>query len=167
MKQGRPIEVSWDHGRCHKCEKPVYRRAVWYLGHVYHASCLGKSVIRTSLQYTLLNPVVDRTKLPVGDLEFLKKIAMPKLGVKKIAVDFVDSKKKWPDIWVDTSRTPPLIIVTPEWKRQSMNERRARLTHEILHLTGLQHGKKGDLDYNTVPQFDSYSKAVYKELIGA
>ena len=99
--------------------------------------------------------------IPRSDREWLRKKAMPYFGIGAIAIDYVETGRKWPDIWIETNREPPLITVTQEWMKQNKDERRSRLVHECLHLTGLQHGRKGKLNYSPYPEKDSYSKMVY------
>jgi len=86
---------------------------------------------------------------------------MREFGIKQLLFDMSNSTKKWPDIWVVKSR-PPVITVTKEWARQGKDERRKRLTHEFLHLNGLEHNEK--LGYSTIPAKDSYSMSVYRIL---
>ena len=98
-----------------------------------------------------------------GDEKFLADVAMPYFGIKALKVRYSASKKKWPDIWVGFEDVP-VITVTEEWRRQSMHERRKRLTHEFCHLRGLEHGKYGTYDYNTKPELDTFSAKVYRDL---
>ena len=90
---------------------------------------------------------------------------MPYFGIRAVAIDYMETGKKWPDIWIEINRRPPLITVTQEWARQDTDERRKRLVHEIIHCLGIQHGRKGNLDYSTYPEKDSYSKAVYRDIV--
>lgn len=90
---------------------------------------------------------------------------MPALGVKAVEVAWSKSRAKWPDIWVEGDRVPPRITVTAEWARQGVHERRSRLTHEILHLRGLEHGQHEGLEFSTYPDEDEYSRAVYWGLL--
>ena len=98
-----------------------------------------------------------------GDSRFLKQ-AMSYFRVPELMVDFSSSMAKWPDIWCIPYEMPPVIVVTQEWKRQPAMERRKRLVHEILHLKGLRHGRRGRLDYNTIPEKDTYSMMVYQNI---
>jgi len=91
--------------------------------------------------------------------------ALEKFNIKRVKIAYDDSKAKYPDLWVILNRIP-VIVVTDEFLRQNRMEREKRITHEFLHLVGLQHGKIGNLDYNTVPEKDSYSLAIYKKVIG-
>ena len=97
------------------------------------------------------------------DIEFLEKKVLPYFGLKSIAINYSPSTERWPDIWIKLDKVPPMITVTREWARQSVHERRKRLTHEFLHLTGMEHDES--IGYSTYPSRDSYSKKVYKELI--
>ena len=107
--------------------------------------------------------------IPLGDKKFLERL-LPYFRLKKIETDESDSKQQWPDIWVSFQRYPPIIVVTKEWKKQSYHERRKRLVHEGLHLVGLEHPsgggvKIGNLYYSTFPKEDSFSKAVYLDIL--
>ena len=103
--------------------------------------------------------------ITVADQKFITNILMPRFKVKKLRIKWSVSTEKWPDIWVEKGRVP-VITVTHEWSKQKVHERRKRLVHEALHITGLEHGKIGGLEYSTDPSKDSYSKKVYQELIG-
>lgn len=90
---------------------------------------------------------------------------MKKFNIKGLRFRFDPSEKEWPDIWItDLDSEIPLITVTQEWQKQDKEERHKRLVHEVLHITGLNHGQKGKLNYSTYPEKDSYSKAVYEQL---
>ena len=107
----------------------------------------------------------DVKVLSVYDAEFLKKI-MRLFGINRIAIGWSDSTKRYPDIWCYPYETPPRIVLTQEWRRQSTMERQKRLVHEFLHIRGMEHGRKGIYDYNTIPEKDSYSMMVYRQLCG-
>lgn len=94
-----------------------------------------------------------------GDREYMRK-AMRVLGVRYVHIATSTSTKKYPDIWVNPMTRE--ITVTQEWARQSAPERQKRLTHELLHLTGLQHSNV--LGYSTYPDKDKFSKVVYDEI---
>lgn len=100
--------------------------------------------------------------MPFKDRQFIDR-AMKALNINKVKIAWSDSQKKYPDIWVTLSR-PPVITVTQEWARQSAAERRKRLTHELLHIKGLEHGRYGNLVYSTYPAQDTLSKFVYQRL---
>jgi hypothetical protein len=104
--------------------------------------------------------------LTVGDKLFLQKM-IHMFNLPGVRVMWSDSPKKWPDIWCLPYEKPPQIVVTAEWKRQLTHERRKRLLHELVHLTGLDHGKINGLDYNTIPGKDTYTRELYKRLIHA
>lgn len=90
---------------------------------------------------------------------------MKKFNIKGLIFKFDPSEKEWPDIWItDLDSAIPTITVTREWQKQDKEERHKRLVHEVLHITGLKHGKKGKLNYSTRPEKDSYSKEVYEQL---
>ena len=104
-----------------------------------------------------------------GDIEFVRTKLLPWSGVKAVKIAWSNSTKSWPDIWVQTGEVP-VITVTKEWARQDVHERRKRLVHEFLHLKGLNHPEGGSIRigkyvYSTFPASDSYSKAVYRQLI--
>jgi len=104
--------------------------------------------------------------LPKGDKEFIRKKLMPKLGIKSLRIRWSDySRTKYPDIWCEPWERPPRIVVTAEWRRQNMHERRKRLVHEGLHMKGFKHGKHDGLVYSTHPAQDTYSMKVYKGII--
>ena len=96
------------------------------------------------------------------DAQFLR-YAAHRLGVSVPEVRWSSSRAKWPDIWIDGST----VTVTREWALQSTSERRKRLTHELLHLRGLLHGRVGKWLYSTFPSEDSYSRVVYRSLVNA
>jgi ppGpp synthetase/RelA/SpoT-type nucleotidyltranferase len=90
---------------------------------------------------------------------------MKKFNIKGLRFRFDPSEKEWPDIWItDLDSEIPLITVTQEWQKQDKEERHKRLVHEVLHITGLNHGKKGKLNYSTYPEKDSYSKEIYEKI---
>jgi len=99
-----------------------------------------------------------------SDMRWLVNVAMPHFGIKRVKVTYKETGKKWPDIWVSLNKIP-VITVTEEWVRQSVHERRKRLVHEFLHVIGYRHGKINGLDYHTVPQFDTFSKKVYGDIV--
>lgn len=96
-------------------------------------------------------------------MSFISKVLMPRFGVLRIYLARSDSTAKWPDIWVEKNRIP-VITVTKEWSRQNVHERRKRLVHEFLHLTGMEHNE--EIGYSTYPDRDSFSKRVYEGLMG-
>ena len=99
-----------------------------------------------------------------GDEEFIRNIWLPWTGLRAVYIKFSNSQKKWPDIQIELEKIP-IITVTPEWRRQDMHERHKRLVHEGLHSLGMEHGKIGRYDYNTIPSKDTYSRMVYRRLI--
>ena len=98
-----------------------------------------------------------------GDFRFIRTLGWI-FKVKRIYINWSNSQKKWPDIWVEFGNIP-IITVTAEWARQEVAERRKRLVHEYLHIFGMQHGKHGNYDYNTIPEKDTYSKMIYRGII--
>ena len=101
--------------------------------------------------------------LTKDDEKFLRQ-AMKHFGVKKLRVQWDDySRTKYPDIWCYPWENPPVIVVTAEWNRQNVDERRKRLVHEILHLKGMKHDES--VGYSTHPERDSYSMQVYRGLL--
>ena len=95
-----------------------------------------------------------------SDIRWMMTRAMPALGIRQVRLATSQSKKIWPDCWTDGKK----ITVTKEWARQSMHERRKRLTHELAHLRGLEHGQVGNLNYSTYPAQDSFSRALYRSI---
>ena len=87
-------------------------------------------------------------------------------GIRKLRIDWSNSESRYPDIWCYPYEHPPRIMVTQEWRSHNMHLRRSQLVHELLHLVGYEHGKIGRYDYNTRPELDTYSKYVYRKLIG-
>ena len=101
-----------------------------------------------------------------GDRKFLTVRIMPYFGVNRLVVKDHPSKAKWPDIWMSWEKGVPVIYVTAEWKRQSKDERRKRLVHEVAHAVGVEHGRKsGGLMYSTCPAKDTWSMAVYRDIL--
>ena len=98
-----------------------------------------------------------------GDIEFIENILMPKFRIKKLGIKYSSSKRKWPDIWISMNQVP-IITVTQEWARQTMQERHKRLVHEALHIRGMEHDES--IGYSTYPSRDSYSMRVYRRIIG-
>ena len=95
------------------------------------------------------------------DVDFIKNALLPKLGIRYVYLGWSDSKKTYPDVWCYPETNT--IIVTREWTRQSKQERQKRLTHEALHLIGMEHDST--IGYNSHPKVDTYSKKIYRELI--
>ena len=109
--------------------------------------------------------VDKRIGMTKGDMDFLLDKAMPFIGVEKLKIDWSNSKKLHPDIWCFPIQRR--IVVTQEWKKQNGRERKCRLIHELLHFKGLKHGIYGNLEYSTYPWKDTYSKNIYRDIIGA
>ena len=103
--------------------------------------------------------------IPSGDKEFLVTQALPYFRVRRVVLRTDPGTKEWPDIWVDPHADPPVITVTETWRRKPLHSRRSELVHELLHLKGLEHGTYDGLVYSTLPQLDTYSKAVYRRLL--
>jgi hypothetical protein len=83
------------------------------------------------------------------------------LDIKSVYIDWSDSDKKWPDIWVKLCKIP-VITVTAEWARQGADERRKRLVHELLHIKGYEHDEK--IGYSTYPEKDTFSMKIYNSI---
>ena len=100
-----------------------------------------------------------------ADERFLKRKALPYFGIPAVRIISSSSTEKYPDIWVKMpAGQAPEIYVTAEWRRQDYHERRKRLVHELLHVTGMEHNAK--VGYNSRPDQDTYSMAVYKKIAG-
>jgi len=82
---------------------------------------------------------------------------MPYFGIPRLSLQESNSQKEWPDIWTDGYS----IWVTQEWAKQKMHERRKRLTHEMAHMVGVQHGFHKGMVYSTLPFQDNWSWWVY------
>ena len=96
-----------------------------------------------------------------GDKKIITQKLMPYFGQKAILLQWSDSKKKWPDLWCRGNT----ITVTREWTRQSQAERMKRIVHELAHISwGMEHRKIGKLDFNTIPDKDTYSKMLYQRI---
>jgi len=106
---------------------------------------------------------VSEPILSLGDRRFVLR-AMRTFGISKLNIEWSDSKKRFPDIWVNMSGKIPMITVTAEWARQDAQERHKRIVHEFLHLLGYEHGRIGQYLYSTYPDKDTFSKAVYQKL---
>ena len=104
-----------------------------------------------------------RSRIPKSDREFLQCI-ITLYRIPLVKLEFNESDAAWPDCWCYPNEKPPRIVVTQEWARQGVDERRKRLIHEISHILGERHGKKGKLVYSTDPAKDSYSKYVYDQI---
>ena len=108
---------------------------------------------------------MSKVNLTGADERFLKKKALPYFGIPAVRIISSSSTEKYPDIWVKmTPGETPEIYITAEWRRQDYNERRKRLTHELLHVGGMEHNEK--VGYNSRPAEDTYSMAVYKKIMG-
>jgi hypothetical protein len=100
------------------------------------------------------------------DVQWVQRRLMPYFGIKALKLAIDDSGKKWPDIWVILGN-PPKIVVTKEWASHDTHLRRSQLVHEALHAArGLEHGvQPNGMDFNTRPEKDAYSKAVYQAML--
>jgi len=96
---------------------------------------------------------------------FLTDKVLPYFGIKRVRISWDRSKKKWPDIWCYPDEIPPRIVVTKEWLKQTTDERRKRLVHEMGHVIGLEHGNLHGLRYSTYPGRDFWSRAVYADIV--
>ncbi len=96
-----------------------------------------------------------------SDKQFIRRVLMPYFGVRRVAVQTEQTKRKYPDITVQLGYTP-LITVTPEWESHDRDLRRSQLTHEFIHISGLEHDP--EIGYVSHPNEDVYSKAVYKHV---
>lgn len=103
-------------------------------------------------------------KISEGDKIFIQDTLMPWAGVARLRLAYSESKAKWPDIWVSTNGIPT-ITITDEWRSHDTHLRRSQLVHEFLHLRGMEHGKLSNLNFSTYPGKDTYSKAVYQDII--
>lgn len=97
-----------------------------------------------------------------GDVNFIRTVLLPWSGKAKVGLKWSRSTKKWPDIWVELGDVP-VITVTKEWAGQGVHERRKRLTHEFLHIKGMEHDEK--IGYSTYPDKDIYSLKIHRGLI--
>ncbi len=122
--------------------------------------------------------MIKKSMLGQGDREFIIYKLEPYFRLHAIELRWSKSKKKWPDCWMmmrpfieraEYGNIPvyiPVITVTAEWRSHNRDLRRSQLVHECLHSKGLQHGIVKGLSYNTFPEFDNYSKHIYKMIIG-
>lgn len=100
--------------------------------------------------------------LTPGDREWLQDVALPFFGMEEVRVaEDLNHRSDYPDVWADLGTVA--ITVTRAWARESEDERRKRLTHELLHLAGMGHGKaEREMGYYSRPERDSYSLLVYQ-----
>ena len=108
-----------------------------------------------------VTPITDL--LSESDKNWVEQVALPYLKIGSVSIKEDESYYgTYPDIWINTgTRT---ITVTRAWAKQSLHERRKRLLHEMLHMTGLRHGpKERKLGYYSRPDRDSYSKKLYQD----
>ena len=105
----------------------------------------------------------SKEQITTGDIEFVRHVLLPWSEVRAIYLEWDNSKKVYPDIWLSYRGRIPMITVTREWARQTMKERHKRLVHEFLHILGMEHD--GSIDYNTYPNKDKYSEKMYRRLI--
>ena len=102
-----------------------------------------------------------------ADLRWVRDVLMPRFGLKKVTIVQDDEKKgKYPDIWCFPHSNT--VVVTKEWARQPMHERRKRLTHEVGgHLAlGLGHGnRERRIGFYSHPARDTFSKGMYERFL--
>ena len=104
---------------------------------------------------------MSKKLLTPSEKKFVRK-AMRYFGIKTLRFSWDDSKKTYPDIWVNLNGMP-VITVTQEWMRQPSETKLSRITHELIHVLGKGHDSK--IGYNTVPAKDFFSKTVYDDII--
>ena len=105
---------------------------------------------------------MSKDTITAEDGKFVTEKIMPYFGISRLQIEYSPSRKTYPDIWV-TKGEVPVITVTDEWKRQSPDERRKRLVHEVLHLSGLSHN--ANIGYTSRPETDTLSKKVYSAIM--
>ena len=96
------------------------------------------------------------------DRKFLRH-AMRYFSVPTLKLEWDESKKTYPDIWISSNGSMPKISVTKEWLRQAPHEKRKRLVHELIHVSGLEHDPK--IKFETHPKDDKFSWVVYKDIL--
>lgn len=99
-----------------------------------------------------------------SDKKWISDVLLPAFGLRTLKVGVDRSKKgTYPDIWCLPGEAT--IMVTEEWERQPLHERRKRLTHEAIHLAwGLGHGaRERRMGYYSHPSKDTFSKRIYEE----
>ena len=101
--------------------------------------------------------------LTLGDRKFLTK-CLQFFDIKAVNIEFSDSKKVHPDIWITFDKIPK-ITVTKEWRSHNKDLRRSQLVHEFLHIRGLEHGEHGKYVYSAYPAKDTLSKKVYRDMV--
>ena len=102
---------------------------------------------------------MSKKLLTPSEKKFVRK-AMRYFGIKTLRFSWDDSKKTFPDIWVNLNGMP-VITVTQEWMRQSSKEKVKRIVHEILHIKGKEHNGS----YSTYPDKDVFSMKVYNDIV--
>lgn len=102
--------------------------------------------------------------IPLADVKWLREVAMTALNIDRLRLRTSSSRRVWPDIWINLEQEPPVITVTREWARQNRSGRRQRLTHELLHAIGFEHGVVKHHLYSSTPKFDSFSRLVYRRM---
>lgn len=93
---------------------------------------------------------------------------MKYFGVRMLKLEFSDSKKTYPDIWISLDGQMPKITVTREWMKQSSQERHKRLAHELggHYAFKWNHNEYMDkVGFSTYPNKDTMSPRIYKDLI--
>jgi hypothetical protein len=98
-------------------------------------------------------------KIQPSDKLFVKHL-MKIYNIPELELKWDNSKEVYPDIWCTVK--PATITVTREWAKQNEDERRKRLVHEILHISGKNHNAK--IGYSTYPDRDTYSMKVYNKI---
>lgn len=104
-------------------------------------------------------------ELTPGDRRFIEAYLLPYFRIHHLKFGITKGTAEYPDIWCDPSKVPPVIMANQTWARQTIPERRKRVVHELLHFIGMQHGRKGKLMYSTYPAKDTFSKAVYLDIV--
>ncbi|MDP2953827.1 MAG: hypothetical protein Q8O76_10995 [Chloroflexota bacterium] len=93
-----------------------------------------------------------------ADMDWLERVACPIMGVERVYVQEEPTYQgKYPDIWSVPGKK--LIVVTPEWARQRVHERRSRLGHELVHLLGYPH--RPSKGFYSRPDKDRFGKQLY------
>jgi len=102
----------------------------------------------------------DLTK---GDQEFVR-LALRYFRIMRVRFRVIGGYPAHPDIWSYVWEPVPVIVATQTWARKSPQQRRIEIVHEFCHISGTRgHSKK--LGFSTYPEFDTYSKKVYSDII--
>jgi len=111
------------------------------------------------------HPAQNPSRIRRADRNFLQRV-ITLYKIPNVKIEWSESKKVHPDIWCYPNERPPRIVVTQEWARQGVDERRKRLVHEVVghmvykwpHTPYMER-----LGFSTYPRKDRISRWIYQD----